>query len=377
MTTPVVPRSTPEPKKTPLYETHVRLGGKIVEFGGWLLPVQYASILEEHRAVRQRAGAFDVSHLGKVEVTGEGALDFLQFVSTNDVAQLEVGQAQYALLCHRDGGIVDDIFVYRLPDRYLVVVNAATTEKDVAWLRRHGTTDVEIKDVTPDTATISVQGPDTLRIVQELVDVDLGSMKRNSIQAANVAGRNMLVAGTGYTGERGVEFFPSAGDAAATWDALLSLEAGITPCGLGARDTLRLEAGNRLYGHDMDDTVNPVEAALEWTVKMDKGDFIGREAIQRVLEGGVTRRITGFVMVERAVPREGCLVMDSTGQQQVGIVTSGSFSPSLNQNIGFAYVKPELTAPGNEFLIDVRGRNVRARAVETPFYRRRRARGKV
>lgn len=358
------------PRRTPLYDAHARLGGKIIEFGGWSLPVQYTSILEEHHAVRSAAGVFDVSHLGRVVVSGGGALDFLQRVSTNDVARVEVGQAQYGLLLRPDGGVLDDIFVYRLPDHYLVVVNAATTDKDLAWLRQHaaGRRDLTLEDITAETATISVQGPDALEALQPLANVDLAAMKRHAVQPARFAGRAMLVARTGYTGERGVEIFPRAEDVAAAWDALLSTSLPIKPCGLGARDTLRLEAGNRLYGHDVDETINPVEAGLEWAVRLDKGEFVGRNAVAHALSRGVSRRLVGFESSERAVAREGSSVVRHGGA--VGRVTSGTYSPSLQRPIGFAYVPPDLAAVGSDLSLDVRGRPVAARVVPTPFYKR-------
>lgn len=361
-------------KKTPLYEVHVRATGKIIEFGGWLLPVQYTSILEEHRAVRQSAGMFDVSHLGKVEVRGGDALAFLQRLTTNDLSRLEVGGAQYGLMCRDNGGIIDDVFVYRLLDRYLVVVNAATTDKDVAWLREHARGDIEVENVTPTTATISVQGPDAVRLVQPLAETDLTAMKRHTIAEAAVAGHRMLVARTGYTGESGVELFPTADAAEAVWNAIVERSANVRPCGLGARDTLRLEVGNRLYGHDMDETTNPIEAGLDWAVKLDKGDFIGRDQIARVQASGPQRRLVGFETVERAVAREGCDVFRPDGIEAIGVVTSGSFSPSLNKNIGFAYVRSDQAEPGTELAISVRGRPIGARVVETPFYRRPRSR---
>jgi aminomethyltransferase len=356
-------------KRTPIYDVHVKLGGRIVEFGGWDLPVQYSSIVDEHRAVRENAGLFDVSHLGRAELRGPGALETLQHLATNDASKLEVGRAQYSLLLNERGGIVDDIFVYRLPESYLLVINAATTEKDLAWMRPR-LRNAELIDRTPESATIGLQGPAAVRLLQPLVDADLGALKRNAHVEASVEGERMLVARTGYTGERGIELFPAADRAGALFERLLQLE-GVKPCGLGARDTLRLEAGNRLYGQDMDDDTNPYEAGLEWVVNFDKGDFVGREALLPLREGGPARKLVGFETLERAVPRHGAAVY--VEGQPAGVVTSGSFAPSLGRNVGFAFVPPSAAAPGTEIGVDIRGKPSPARVVETPFFKRQRA----
>jgi aminomethyltransferase len=356
-------------KRTPLYDLHVRLGGRIIEFGGWELPVQYSSIVEEHRAVREAAGLFDVSHLGRVELRGPGALASLQRLATNDASKLEVGRAQYSLLLNERGGVVDDIFVYRLPHGFLVVVNAATTEKDIAWMRPR-IEGAELIDRTAEIATISLQGPAAVRLLAPLVDADLTQLKRNQHVEARVDGEPMPVARTGYTGERGLELFPRSERAARLFERLLRLE-GVRPCGLGARDTLRLEAGNRLYTQDMDEDTTPLEVGLGWVVEFDKGDFIGREALLRQREsGGPSRQLVGFETLERAVPRHDAVVY--VDGQAVGRVTSGSFAPSLGKNIGFAFVPPHAAAPGTEIGVEVRGRPVPARVVDTPFFRRAR-----
>jgi aminomethyltransferase len=357
-------------KRTPLYDLHVRLGGRIVEFGGWELPVQYSSIVDEHRAVREAAGLFDVSHLGRVELRGPGALATLQRLGTNDVSKLEVGRAQYSLLLNERGGIVDDIFVYRHPDSYLIVINAATSEKDIAWMRPR-LENAELIDRTAESSTISLQGPAAVRLLAPLVDYDVTQLKRNAHVEAKVEGEPMLVARTGYTGERGLELFPPSDRASALFERLLGLP-GVKPCGLGARDTLRLEAGNRLYGQDMDDDTTPLEVGLGWVVDLEKGDFIGRDALIRQREsGGPARQLVGFETLERAVPRHDAAVY--VGDQVVGRVTSGSFAPSLGKNIGFAFVPPSAAAPGSEIGIEVRGRPVPARVVDTPFFRRGKA----
>jgi aminomethyltransferase len=357
-------------KRTPIYDVHVRLGGRMVDFAGWDLPVQYSSIVDEHRAVRETAGLFDVSHLGRVELRGPGALETLQHLATNDASKLEVGRAQYSLLLNERGGIVDDIFVYRMPESYLIVINAATTDKDLAWMRSR-LRGAELIDRTAEQATISLQGPAAVRLLQPLIDVDLAELKRNAHVEGHVEGQPMLIARTGYTGERGLELFPPSEQAAALFERLTALD-GVKPCGLGARDTLRLEAGNRLYGQDMDDDTNPFEAGLGWVVDLEKYDFVGREALLRIQEGGgPSRRLVGFETLERAVPRHGAAVY--VGGQPAGVVTSGSFAPSLQRNIGFAFVPPRAAEPGTEIGVDIRGRPAPARVVETPFFKRPRA----
>jgi aminomethyltransferase len=357
-------------KRTPLYDLHVRLGGRVIEFAGWELPVQYSSIVDEHRAVREAAGLFDVSHLGRVELRGAGALTSLQRLATNDASKLEVGRAQYSLLLNERGGVVDDIFVYRVPTGYLIVVNAATTEKDLAWMRPR-LEDAELIDRTGEVATLSLQGPLATRLLAPLVDADVTQLRRNQHVEARVEGEPMLVARTGYTGERGLELFPRAERAAGLFERLLGLE-GVKPAGLGARDTLRLEAGNRLYGQDMDEDTTPLEVGLGWVVDFDKGDFIGRDALLRQREsGGPSRQLVGFETLGRAVPRHDAAVY--VDGQPAGRVTSGSFAPSLGKNVGFAFVPPHAAAPGTEIGVEVRGRAVPARVVDTPFFRRGRA----
>jgi aminomethyltransferase len=354
-------------KRTPMYDLHVRLGGRMVEFGGWDLPVQYTSIVDEHRTVREAAGVFDVSHLGRVELRGPGALETLQRLGTNDASKLEVGQAQYSLMLNERGGVVDDIFVYRMASGYLVMINAATRDKDIAWMRAH-LRDAELVNRSDELATIALQGPAAVKLLQPLADVDLGALKRNGHVEGRIEGRPMLIARTGYTGERGLELFPPAGEASALFERLLGLD-GVKPCGLGARDTLRLEAGNRLYGQDMDDDTNPFEAGLGWVVDLEKYEFVGRDALVRIQEqGGPSRRLVGFETLERAVPRHEASVY--VGGQPVGIVTSGSFAPSLERNIGFAFVPPSAAEPGTEIGIDIRGRPAPARVVDTPFFKR-------
>ncbi len=354
-------------KRTPLYDTHVRLGGRMVDFGGWDLPVQYSSIVEEHRTARTVAGVFDVSHLGRVELRGPGALASLQKLATNDASTIEVGKARYSLMLNERGGIIDDIFIYRLTESYLIVINAATSEKDIVWMRSH-LVNAELIDRTAETATIGFQGPLAVKLLAPLSDIDLNALKRNGHAYTTIEGQSMLIARTGYTGERGLELFPTSGGATAIFERLLSLE-GAKPCGLGARDTLRLEAGNRLYGQDMDETTNPFEAGLGWVVDFEKGDFIGRETLLRIQEsGGPGRLLVGFETRDRAVPRHGSTVY--VNGVAAGTTTSGSFAPSLGKNIGFAFVPPNSSSPGTKIAVDIRGREAEALVVETPFFRR-------
>lgn len=357
-------------RTTPLYPIHQQLRARMIEFAGWLMPLQYTSILEEHRAVRQAAGLFDVSHLGRIVIAGPDALTLVQQLTTNDAARLQPGQAQYSLLLRPDGGILDDIYVYRRAEDFLLVVNAATTEKDLRWIQAHATGRVTITDQTADLATLSLQGPLSRDWLQPLCPVDLRPLRRNQHLETTVAGIPVLLARTGYTGERGYELFPPANQAVSLWQALLAHQPALKPCGLGARDTLRLEAGNRLYGQDMDETTNPFEAGLEWVVRLDKGDFLGRAALLQIQATGVRRRLVGFVLLDPGVPRHGCPVVWQG--REVGVVTSGGYAPSLDQYIGFAYVPPDLSAVGSEFAVLIRGRPHRARVVETPFYRPRR-----
>jgi len=353
--------------RTPLYDEHLRLGARMVPFAGWDMPVQYQSIIQEHRAVREAVGMFDVSHMGEFRIAGPGATEFLQQLTPNDVTALQPGMAQYSCLLREDGGMVDDIFVYRLEDSYLVVVNASNIAKVQAWFSAHPYPGATVTDESAQTALIAVQGPLALDTLQSLVEGDLGELPRRGIRPLKVAGAAALVARTGYTGEDGAEIFVATGDAVTVWRALL--ERAVQPCGLGARDTLRLEAGNLLYGHDMDDSVNPLEAGLNFILKFEKGDFLGRDALLRIKDAGVARRLVGFEMVERGVPRSEFPVQWEG--RAVGHVTSGSYAPTLDRSIGLAYVEPALTAVGQELDIMIRERPVRARVVKLPFYRAR------
>jgi len=359
-------------KRTSLYPLHVRLGARMVEFGGWEMPVQYAGIVEEHRAVRTAAGLFDVSHMGEVELEGPGALASVQRLITNDAGRLAVGGGLYTPMCRPTGGIVDDLTVFRVGEqRYLLVVNAATTEKDVAWIQEH-TARAAVRDRSAELGLLALQGPRAQAILGRLTRAGLSGLPYFHIAGGvEVAGvRGCLVSRTGYTGEDGFEIAAPWDAAPRVWDALLEAGRGdgLVPAGLGARDTLRLEAGYMLYGNDIDETTTPLEAPLGWTVKLDKGEFIGRDALARQKQEGVRRRLVGFEMLERAIPRRGYPLL--AGGERVGQVTSGTFGPWVNRSIGMGYVAVAQARPGTELAVEIRGRPARAAVVKLPFYRR-------
>jgi len=356
-------------RRTPLYAAHVAAGARMVPFGGWEMPVQYAGILEEHRTVRRAVGLFDVSHMGEFEVTGARAVATLQTLTTNDVAALEVGQVQYSLLCDPAGGIVDDLTVYRLGgDRFMLTVNASNIDTDWRWVTEHGESGALWRNISSETALLAVQGPRAEALVAELADADVKSLRYYHFAAGAVAGARTLLSRTGYTGEDGFELYVAAGEAERLWREFLDRgrAAGVAPVGLGARDTLRLEMRYVLYGNDIDGTTNPLEAGLGWVVKPAKGDFIGRDAIEKVRAAGVRRKLVGFEMVDRAVPRHGYRIL--ADGRPVGVVTSGSYGPSIDKYIGIGYVEPALAGVGSELAIEVRGVPQAARVVKTPFH---------
>ena len=355
-------------QRTPLYDVHVRAGARIVEFAGWDMPVQYQGILAEHEAVRERVGLFDVSHMGEVVFRGHRALESLQRVFTNDLSRCADGQAQYGCLCREDGGIVDDVVVYRRSaDDLLVCVNAGNRQKDHAWLRDHAS-GADVANESDDWAQLALQGPRAVDTLQNLTSVRLSSVGTYRFTTGDVAGIPCLVARTGYTGEDGFELFCAPDRAPQLWAALIDAgqREGIAPCGLGARDSLRLEMAYRLYGSDMSDTTTPLEAGLSWVVKLDKGEFVGREALRKQKEAGLSRKLVGFALTEPGIPRHGYAVLQDA--KPVGTVTSGTKSPSLGTSIGLAYVPPALAAEGSTFAVDIRGRPAAAKVVKTPFY---------
>ena len=360
-------------RRTPLFEVHRQLGARMVAFGGWEMPVQYAGILEEHRAVRERAGLFDISHMGELEIAGSGALEAIQHLTSNDASRLSVGEVQYSALTTPEGTFVDDITVYKLADdRYCLTVNAANIEKDFAWIREHLVPDVEVRNASDDTALLALQGPRAQEILQKLTSVELGKLKYFFFVEGNVVGIDCCISRTGYTGEDGFEIYISPQHAATLWNALLEAGApvGLQPCGLGARDTLRLEAKMALYGQDIDDRHTVLEADLSWIVKLEKREFIGREVLVRQKAEGISRKLVGFEMLGRGIARPHYTMVK--GGKPIGEVTSGGPAPSLGKNVGLGYVAVQYATIGTEFDIVIRGGPVAARVVRTPFYKRTR-----
>ena len=360
-------------RTTPLAGWHRANGGHMVPFAGWEMPVEYSGLGEEHLAVRTRAGLFDVSHMGQVELAGKDALAAVQQMSSNDASKLKVGQAHYSGLMTPAGTFVDDLLVYRFAnEHFLFVINASNVEKDVAWIVEASKAfkDVAVVDTSSRYALIALQGPAAREVLQTQTDVDLGTIKYYWFAPGEVAGVRVTISRTGYTGESGYEIFTPPQHAVKVWEALLNAGrgAGVIPCGLGARDTLRLEAAMRLYGNDIDDTTTVLEADLEWIVGWSKGDFTGRPALEAQKASGLPRRLVGFEMVDRAIARHGYDVL--VDGVKAGTVTSGTQTPFLRKAIGMAYLPVDRTEPGTEFEVDVRGRRARARVVPLPFYKR-------
>ncbi len=364
-----MPEEAPALKRTPLHAAHVKAGARMVPFGGWEMPVQYAGIVEEHRAVRRAVGLFDVSHMGEFEIEGPSALAVLQRLTTNDVSALAVGQVHYSLLCYPDGGIVDDLTVYRLDaDRFMLTVNAANIDKDWAWVAGQGRGDCRWKNRSDETALLALQGPRAESLLGRMTQADLTALRYYTFARGSVAGVPAMISRTGYTGEDGFELYVGAGEAEQLWYALLEegKSEGIVPVGLGARDTLRLEMKYVLYGNDIDHTTNPIEAGLGWVVKLAKGEFVGRPAVERVKVEGPRRKLVGFEMVDRAVARHGYRILkDGT---EIGIVTSGSYGPEVDRYIGMGYVATGHSRVGAEIEVEIRGKGQRARVVQAPFY---------
>ena len=365
-------------KKTPLNEAHRRLGGRMVDFGGWDMPVQYpAGTIEEHLRTRTYAGLFDVSHMGEIEVTGPDAISFVNRITSNDVSKLVDGQAHYSALTTPEGTVVDDLLVYRFAaDRLMLVVNAGTTEKDWNWITSaRGGEDLELRNASSAYCQIALQGPEAVAILTPLTDVSLSEIKYYHFTEGHVDGVPSIVSRTGYTGEDGFEVYAAADKAEQIWNKLLDAgrfgsDDGILPCGLAARNTLRLEAGMALYGHEIDESTTLLEANLGWICKLNKGDFTGRDALAKQKEAGITRRLVGFEMTERGIARDGQDILINNAP--VGKVTSGSPAPYLKKNIGMGYVPAEFANEGETIQIDVRGRLIGAQIVKTPFYKRAR-----
>lgn len=360
-------------KRTPLFESYTPYNGKTIDFGGWELPVQFSSIKAEHEAVRTAAGLFDVSHMGEVTVRGEGSLDFLQKVMTNDVAKLKDGQAQYTAMCYENGGTIDDLLVYKRGENdYLLVVNASNTQKDVDWLEQHAGSGVQIDNQSDQWALLALQGPKAETILQRLTDVPLSEIRffrfKEDVQ---VAGETVLLSRTGYTGEEGFEIYCTPDAAVRLWDVLLEegKADGLVPAGLGARDTLRFEAGLPLYGQELSAEISPLEAGIGFAVKVNKEtEFIGKQALAKQKEQGVPRKLAGIEMIDKGIPRTGYPVY--AGGRQVGSVTTGTQSPTLKKNIGLVLIDSSTAAEGTELEIEVRGKRLKGKVIATPFYKR-------
>lgn len=360
-------------KRTPLYPVYAKYGGKTIDFGGWELPVQFSSITQEHEAVRTKAGLFDVSHMGEVEVKGPGALAYLQKLTTNDVSKLEVNQAQYSVMCYPDGGTVDDLLVYKFADdHYFLVINAANIEKDVAWMQEQLSGDVTVTNISSETAQLALQGPLAETILQKLTDTDLSQIGFFRFQRdVLLDGIPALVSRTGYTGEDGFEIYLAPDKAVQLWDKLLEVGApeGLLPCGLGARDTLRFEAKLPLYGQELSKDITPIEAGIGFAVKTDKEiPCIGHDVLKQQKEQGAPRKLVGIEMIDRGIPRTHYPVF--VGDQQIGEVTTGTQSPTLKKNVGLALVKSEYSALDTEVEVEIRGKRLKAKVVATPFYKR-------
>jgi aminomethyltransferase len=358
-------------KRTPLFDIHTALKAKMVDFGGWNMPIQYSGILQEHHAVRTAVGLFDVSHMGEIEIEGPDATTQVDFVSTNNAAKLKTGQGHYSALLYEHGGFVDDILVHKVSDtHFFLCVNASNQEKDFEHIRAYNRFDAEVEFASDRYAQLAIQGPKARATLQKLTQTDLSGIKYYWFTDGLVDGVAARIAHTGYTGEDGFEVYISPDSAAKVWEAILSAgeEFGIKPCGLGARNTLRLEAKMALYGHELTPSINPFEADLAWIVKMDKGEFTGRRALETALEQGVTRKLVGFEMIGRGIARDGYEI--SIDGVPAGWVTSGGPSPTLNKNIGLSYLPVEKAVPGVAIQVLIRDTPVEAVTVATPFYKR-------
>ncbi len=369
-------------KRTALFEEHQRLGGRLIDFGGWELPVQYSGVMDEHTACRTAAGLFDVSHMGEVHVNGRSSEAFLDYLVTNNVAKLADGQAQYSAMCHDNGGIVDDLVIYRRGrDKFLVVVNASNTDKDFAHMQSiekrfraaNSTADLRVTNESAQYTQIAIQGPKAATILQTLTETPLATIKTYWFSEGKVlAGIPAILARTGYTGEDGFEVYVPWSEGPHVWRALVEAgqPLGLKPCGLGARDTLRLEMKYPLYGHELSDDTHPIEAGLGWVTKLDKPDFVGKAAIQAAKAAGLKRQLVGLRLLDRGIPRQGYAVYDAAGTERLGEVTSGTQSPSLKTSVGIAYVSVSQAAVGTKLTVDIRGAKVAAEIIPTPFYKR-------
>jgi aminomethyltransferase len=355
-------------KNTPLFDRHIELGGNMVSFGGYLLPTHYSGINLEHLGVRSKAGLFDVSHMGEFIISGSDAESFLQKVTVNDVASLSVGQAQYSAMCYANGGMIDDILVYKKKNEFMLVVNAANNEKDLDWLNSHAKGDIRIENMSDNIGLVAIQGPRSRNILQTLTDSNLTNIQFYHFVEGRLNGKKAIISRTGYTGELGFEIYANSDDIGKIWDAIMKAgqDKGLEPAGLGCRDTLRMEMKLALYGNDIDDTTNPIEAGLGWITRLGKTDFMGKKAILEA-KANVTRRLVCLEMTERAIPRQGYTIL--MNDESVGIITSGTMSPSLETGIGIGYVNKPFDKSGTELLVDIRGRMKSAVVVKPPFYK--------
>ncbi|WP_042355073.1 glycine cleavage system aminomethyltransferase GcvT [Bacillus rubiinfantis] len=362
-----------ELKRTPLFEAYKEYGGKTIDFGGWELPVQFSSIKEEHETVRTKAGLFDVSHMGEIEVNGPDSLSYLQKLMTNDISKVKTGGAQYTAMCYETGGTIDDLLVYKLADEhYLLVVNAANIDKDFNWLLKHVEGNVTIKNLSDTIAQVAIQGPLAEQVLQKLTSTDLSSIGFFKFQQnVEIGEKKALVSRTGYTGEDGFEIYCPQDDVVEIWNAILAAgkEEGVVPCGLGARDTLRFEANLALYGQELSADITPLEAGIGFAVKLNKeADFIGKAALLKQKEEGVPRKLVGIEMIDRGIPRHGYPVFQ--GDERIGEVTTGTQSPTLKKNIGLALISSDYAKHGNELEVEIRGKRLKVKIVPTPFYKR-------
>ncbi len=357
------------PKKTPFYKYHVKAGAKMVPFAGYIMPVQYTGITGEHLAVRKNVGLFDISHMGEFEISGADALNFIQKMTVNDASRLEPGKIQYSCMCYEDGGIVDDLLVYCLEEKYMLVVNAANIDKDFQWLESHLDGDAELKNRSDDLGLLAVQGPKAVNVLKGICDYDFDSLSYYNSAMVTIAGHSLLLSRTGYTGEDGVEIYIPPEFADDIWTAIIDegKKYDLKLIGLGARDTLRLEMKMALYGNDIDKTTSPIEAGLAWIVNFDKGDFIGREILVQQKENKPERRLICLELEGKAFPRHGYEIVNDG--QVVGKITSGTFSPSLERPIAMGYLPLALTRPGNKVEISIRNRLFPAKVVKPPFYK--------
>lgn len=362
-------------KRTTLFETYKRYGAKVIDFGGWELPVQFSSILEEHEAVRNEAGLFDVSHMGEVLVEGKEAERYINYLVTNDVTKLSINQAQYTAMCYPDGGTVDDLLVYKLAnEKYLLVINAANIEKDYEWMKQHVRGEVTLQNISNAIAQLAIQGPKAESILQRLTETDLSEIDFfNFVQNVNLGGvTEVLVSRTGYTGEDGFELYVEADKASTLWEKILETgkEDGLKPCGLGARDTLRFEARLALYGQELTNKISPLEAGISFAVKTNKeSDFIGKKALTKQKEEGLKRRLVGIEVTGRGIPRHGYKVL-SEDQEEIGFITSGTHSPSLKKSLGLALVSAEHAEVGTKLKVEIRNKKIDAVVVKTPFHKK-------